>query len=227
MELILNNPSWLKKTLYLIVACLIVVFITSPLSLEAFAGMGGYISEKLLGNGIGEDLYLGNGISEHLILGSVPVISTGGVDNTAFPKTGATADLHGTITSLNSMPSADIWFTWGYTATTLNHTTAVTTGAGVGDNSITITGFNPAQRIWYKFYASTDGITSGETMSFVMGDGRSAAMYLVWNILTLIVAIIIFIVVFKMSTNPVLALIGTIIGIVAIVIIRAVIGSML
>ena len=216
-----------KKLIYALIVSMLVLLMTSPLSIDAFAGLGGYISEKMLGDGTNEALYLGTTGGSLPVLGSCPLISTGTVNNMGFPASGATADLHGTITSLNGMPNADYWFMWGYTSGAIVNSTAKVNTAVAGDKSTTLTGFIPAQRIYYRFYASTDAETYGAVKSFILRDGRSSAMYLLWNILTAIIAGFMFILILKMSGNPIAALIGTIIGVIAIALIRGALESML
>ncbi len=217
-----------KKIASILVVVAVFLLLTSPIVVDAFAGLGGYISEKMLGDGTNETFYLGRTGNSLPVLGSIPIISTGAVTNTDFPASGiATATLHGNLTNLNGLPQAEIWFSWGYNAGVMPFTTPVVTTAVLGDKTATITGFNAAQRVYYRFYGSTDGTTYGTIESFVVSGGRAAGFYLMWNIVTAVIAAAIFVIVLKMSTNPLVALIGTIIGIIAITLIRGALISAL
>ena len=60
----------------LCIMLLIAILLNQPIIVAALAGFGGYISEKILGNGTDENLYLGNGTNELAIIGTCPVVST-------------------------------------------------------------------------------------------------------------------------------------------------------
>lgn len=221
------SDIWFRRALVILGILGLIMFLLSPMMLDAYAGLGGYISEKSLGSGTSASFQLGATGESETVLGTIPIASTGGVTDTSFPADGVTtATLHGTISDLNGMPSATYYFKWGYQADNLFATTPTSTTTTTGDKTITITDFSPAQTVYYQFYAGTDGTTFGTIGHFIIHDGRAPALFLLWNLLTLAIAVIIFIVVLKMSNNPIAALIGAIIGIIAIVIVHGVLESM-
>jgi hypothetical protein len=190
----------------------------------AYAGLGGYISEKMLGNGTSSSLYLGNSANGPIVLGTGPTISTQGVTNSVYTSGGSTATLHGNLASLNGMPLANVWFRWGYTPATLTQTSTVSVVTTTGDKAITITGYDAGLTVYYQFRATTDSATPtiGATRSFVIDGGWGLSYWLLRNILSLVIAAGILILVLRVGStgNWVAALTLTIIGLIAIVMVQ-------
>ncbi len=206
----------------------LVLLLISPTFVSAYAGLGAYISEKTLGRSdVSSSLYLGSGTSGPIVLGSGPAISTGTVTNNIIGAGGAVATLHGTLSSLNGFPRADIWFVWGDSPVNLNHTSSVVTVTTIGEKTIDISGYDPAGRVYYQFRSSTDGTSIGSVASFIVTGGRGIAYWLIINILTLLIAASTLLMALRFAHNYVAMLIVVIIGIMAIFIVRAFVNSIL
>lgn len=195
---------------------LLLWLLLSPAITSALVGLGGYVSELTLGDGTNEVLYLGDGTSEMLVLGSGPVIST--LPATSVSMTGGgRATLQGNLTSLNGMPRADVWFVWGYSASALTNSTSATTVFGTGAQSTTLTGFGTKRNVYYQFRASTDGTSSGAIVSFVADKGFN----LLETVLPIVIALSVLVFTFLLTGSPVAAMFGSIIGLVAFYIVKA------
>jgi len=217
-----------RRLLMIMVILLVALVALSPNIMSAYAGLGDYISEKLLGGtgATSASLYLGDSAGGPVVLGSGPLITTLAVTDATLPATGTTATLRGNLASLNGLPLANVWFVWGYTPATMTNITPVVVVLAVGDQTSVITGYDP-QEVFYQFQASTDGTSLGSVRSFAVSGGRGTAFWLMWNILTLVIAMGLFILVLKLTRNPIAALVGTIIAIIGITIVRGMIQSML
>ena len=206
----------------LLLCALLLWSVISPVAVQGFASIGDFISEKLLGNGATTDsvMHLGDGTNERIVLGSGPVIATYSMTN---PQGGATssASLRGALTSFNGMPRADVWFAWGYSPATMTNLTPVVTITSAGVQSVTVSGLATGQTVYYQMRASTDGTSIGATVSFVAGGGQGVGYWLLRNLLTLSIAAGIFVLVIVSTGNPVYALLGALIGLVAVFIVRA------
>jgi hypothetical protein len=228
-----NIGKWIPRSISLILLAVIAYMTLAPSSVFGYAGLGGYLSEKLLGAaGNASSLYLGSGAAGPTILGSGPLISTSPVTDATLPEHGAaTATLRGNLANLNSMPSADVWFVWGYSAATMSNTTPIVTVTTTGEKTAAITGYDPGLTVYYSFRGYSEGLTTltGGTLSFIAGGGRGVSFWLLSNILTLVIAAIILIVAFRVgiSGNWTAALILVIIGILAIALVRGLLESLL
>lgn len=217
-----------RKLLPIAGILVLLTILLSPVTLSAFAGLGGYISEKLLGDSATTDsvMTLGDSTSGPVVLGSVPRISTMQIANTDLTST----TLRGTVTSMNGMPTADVWFVWGDSPATMTNTTPAVTIAAAGAQTATISGYGPGTSpIYYQFRSSSDGVNTGASiLSFAVIGGRSTGYHLLWNVLTLIIGAGILLVIIRMAMttgNWVVALALTVIGIVAIYFVREVLLS--
>jgi hypothetical protein len=190
----------------------------------AFAGFGEYISEKLLGDGANEMLYLGDSTNELTVLGSSPVVATVGATSSSAGNI-VTMVMTGNLQSLNGMPRADTWFCWGYAADAMVNTTAVVTVAAAGEQVATISP-DAGKTVYYRFYASTDGIASGAIRELVaVGGGHGLSYWLLNTLLPIVVASIILITVLILTGNPMLALIASVIGLAGFYIVLALVSS--
>ena len=222
--MITQNSSKRRPTRYLLTVgtlLLLAWFLLSPALVSAFAGLGGYISEKMLGDGINEAFHLGDGTNELIVVGSGPAISTLPVTD-ATPSGGVRATLRGNLTNLNGMPQADVWFVWGYDTAAMVNTTPVATVFATGDQVALITGFNDKREVFYQFRASTDGASLGNTRSFVADAGFSFLELL----LPIVIALAIFVFVLAFSGSPLVAMFGAIIGLLAFAIVQAMLKVM-
>ena len=205
---------------------LLALMIVSPNILSAYAGLGGYISEKLLGDGVVPDasLYLGDSASGPAVIRSGPIVSTLSATNIISEGGVASATLRGNLSDLNGMPGADVWWVWGYNAGAMGNTTAVSTVTSTGEQAINISGMNIGVDIYFQFQSSTDGTAIGATQSFLSGGAHGASYALMRNILPLIIAVSLFIFIIKMTGNPVAALFGAVIGLMAFIIVQQMLG---
>lgn len=217
-----------RRMLYVLAITGLIFLMLSPVAVSAFAGLGGYVSEKLLGNAITTDSVksLGDSLTGETVLGAAPVITTQPATNAQLIGGVSSATLNGNLSSLNGFPSAQVWFAWGYTAGTMSNTTVATTVLAIGDVAHDITGYDPGARVYFQMLSGTDGTAVGAVRSFVVG-ASGIGYYLLWNLLTVIIALGMFIIVLKASDgNWVAALISVIIGIIAIYFIRTALTSL-
>lgn len=141
--------------------------------------------------------------------------------NMGFMSTSAT--LNGTLDGLGGAPAVDIWFEWGYD-TSYGNTTAVQSVAAIGDQEADITGYDPAQTVHFRIVGeNVDGTTYGADQSFLVDGGGAVAYRLLWNILTVLIAIGVLLVGIRIGVtgNWVAGLIWIIIGAIAIAFVRA------
>jgi len=196
----------------------------SPTALSAFAGLGGYISEKMLGDGTNEALHLGDGTNQLSVLGSGPIVFTGTATSTSAGGI-VSATLHGNLASLNGMPKADVWFVWGYAPGVMTNTTAQVSVTTLGDKTATI---NPlaGKTVYYRFVGGTDGTTSSGILSVLAGGAHGLSYWLMSTLLPLIIAAVILIMSFATTRNPIIALIAMIIGLVGFYIVLAIVSTL-
>lgn len=201
----------------------IVWIVIYPVYISAFAGFGGYISEKLLGNGTDESLYLGDGINDLTVLGTGPVISTLGATSSSSGGV-VSMVVKGNLQNLNGMPRADVWFVWGYSAATMNNTTAINTVTTTGVQTVTINP-NAGTTVYYQFRSSTDSTVVGAVRSLTaVGGGHGVSYWLLQTLLPIIVAAVILVGVLILTRNPLAAFGAGVIGLVGYYLVQAVVN---
>ena len=211
----------INKALTLVLLVMLIIYsLVSPVMISAYAGLGGYVSEQLLGTGVSSSLYLGGTADGPVVLGTASSVVTGNVTKIAYSGAGTTATLHGNLTSFNGMDKAEVWFIWGYSPATLVNTTTAVEVTTTGEKTVVITGYSNVSRVYYQFVAVTDAQATGATQSFTIGEGGTGG-WLLDNILTLIIAAGLFIALLAFSKNPIVALILTVIALLAIAIVKA------
>lgn len=216
-------------TLYFLV-CLLTVFVLVPHAVAAFAGLGGYVSEKLLGSGVTTDsvLTLGRTASGPIVLGSGPVVATApatGATMGSWPAWTASATLNGSLLGLSGAPSASVWFEWGYDPLILSHFTLAVNTAVLGDKSALISGFDPNRAVFFRIVAATDGPSRGTVSSFAVAGGAVGVYHLLRDVLTAVVALavcVFFVAAGIQSGNLTLALAGVLIGVIAFVLVQGI-----
>ena len=213
------NMHKMHKLASLLIVLLILWVLASPVSVSAFAGFGDYISEKLLGNGVNEAQYLGDGTAELTVLGSGPIITTG----TIISQSAGSAVVNGNLSSLNGMPSADVWFEYGITSGALINSTTPVTVTTTGTQTAILTGLTGGT-VYYQIVASTDGTTRGDTAYFASGEGFGN--WLMNTLLPIVLAAVILIGVLLLTGNPIAALLATVVGLAAYYIILALVSSL-
>jgi len=225
---LLNFPSltfrideWVKRLFALLLLALILLVLIAPSAVIGYAGIGDFISEKLLSRtGTGDSsLYISRDGNGPVVLGIAPTIATGD----ANIDIGETYDavLHGTVSSLNGLPQADIWFVWGNTVGMTN-TTTVVTATSTGDYTGNISGYDPNDIIYYQFRSSADGSVVGDTRDFKVGGGKEVGYWLLWNLLPVVIAIGAFAVAIRLSGNFIAALIAVAIALITIAMVKAI-----
>jgi len=217
------TDTQLTKMTASLLLLLLVWFLISPVLVSAMAGFGGYISEKLLGDGTNEALYLGDGTNELTVLGSGPVVSTLGATSSSASNI-VTMTMTGNLQNLNGMPEANIWFQWGYSPVMVFNTTS-TTVTSTGEQTVDI---NPdaGEDVYYRFIASTDSISYGSVQLLpVVGGGHGVSYWMLDTLLPIVIAAIILIAVLLLTGNPILALISSIIGLAGFYIVLALVSS--
>jgi len=197
--------------------------ILSPSLTSAFAGIGGLVSEKLLGDGTNENQYLGDGTNQLVVLGLGPAVSTLPVASSTSIGGTISATLRGNLQDLRGLPRADVWFVWGYSPSSLTNTTSAKTVFSAGEQTAVI---NPKAgvKVYYQFRAKTDGTSSGGVLSFVAGGGHGASYWFMKTVLPIVVGGAILVFVLLATGNPLLALLGGVIGIVAFYIVQSMAG---
>ncbi len=218
---ILDNR--ISKLTTSLLGLLIVWLLFSPALVSAMAGFGGYISEKLLGNGTNEALYLGDGTNELTVLGSRPIVSTGEATSSSAGNI-VTMIMTGDLQDLNGMPRADVWFQWGYSPVMVFNTTS-TTVVSTGEQTAVV---NPdaGKDVYYRFVSSTDGIAYGAIRSLsVVGGGHGVSYWMLNTLLPIVIAAAILIAVLVLTGNPIVAMVAALIGLVGFYIILALVSS--
>jgi len=196
----------------------------SPFLISAFAGFGGYISEKLLGDGANEALYLGDGTNDLTVVGSAPIVSTVGATSSSAGNI-VTMTMAGNLQNLNGMPRADTWFRWGYAPDAMINTTAVATVSGTGEQTADI---NPdaGKAVYYRFVASTDGVAYGVVQLLsAFGGGRSFSYWMLNTLLPIVVATVILVATLLLTGSPILSLTASVIGLIGFYIVLAIVNS--
>lgn len=218
------SDKCLSKLTTLLLGLLIIWSLASPALVSAMSGFGGYVSEKLLGDGTNEASYLGDGTNYLTVLGSGPMIATlDATSSSASPV--ITMTITGDLQDLNGMPRANVWFQWGY-STIMVYTTAPVTVSATGEQTAVINP-NANTDVYYRFVASTDGTTYGSIQSLsVVGNGRGFSYWLLNTLLPIVVAGVILIFVLLLTGNPIVALIASVIGLAAFYIILALVSSL-
>ena len=225
------KPSWKQWTKRVSIAtgiAVVAVVLLTILSVSSEVGLGGMVSEKMLGrDGVtNSSLLLGRtGTNTELsVMGFAPIVST--QVQTALSSAGATtsATLQGRVTNMNGMPSATGYFLWGYSATLLPNTTSTVPVTGTGDYGVTITGFSPTNYVYYQFVTSADGTSYGAVSRFLIPSGTGG--YLLKNILRTILAAIILIGVVRFGKSPMTMLVLTAVGLIGFAIISAFIDTL-
>lgn len=213
----------LPKMVVLLLIALIIWALVSPSMVSAMAGFGGYISEKLLGDGTNEMLYLGDGTNELTVLGLAPVVSTGTATSSSAGNV-VTMTVTGNLQDLNGMPRADTYFQWGYSSGGLSNTTTTSTETTTGIKTAII---NPdaGEDVYYRFVASTDGTAYGSIQYLpIVGGGHGISYWMLNTLLPIVIAMIILIGVLLLTSNPIVALISAVIGLVGFYIILALVS---
>lgn len=213
------------KLTALLLLSLILWSVASPIATSAMVGLGGYISEKLLGNGTNAMLSLGDGTNNLTVVGSGPAVATGVA--TSYPTGNlATVAMTGNLQSLNGMPRADVWFRWGYTPGSMSNATAVVTVTSTGEQTASINP-NAGAVVYYRFQASTDGTSSGAILSITaVGSGHVASHWMLNALLPILVASAILIGVFLLTRNPLAAFVSAIVGLVGFYLVLALVSSL-
>lgn len=211
LALFMSNKvqRWVAVSLLL----LIIGVMAIPLVSSAFGGTGGFLSELLIGDGTNETLYLGDGTNENQLLGTCPVVVTGTGTSTSSGGV-LTTTLRGTLTDLNGMPSASVWFSWGYTASADSFTTTPSTVTVTGLTTDTIDAA-VGEKVYFTFHGSTDGEAQGLVNSFIAGGGQGVSYWLMHIILPIVIAGTILVFALIATSNPLYAFGGAVIGLCA------------
>lgn len=216
--------SRLPKITALLLLLLMVWVVISPSVVSAFAGLGGYISEKMLGDGTNEALYLGNGTNNLTVLGSGPVVTTVGATSSSVGNV-VTMIMTGNLQNLNGMPQADVWFLWGYAPNAMINTTGTVTVSATGEQTASA---NPdaGKDVYYRFMSSTDGTSYGAIRKLsTVGGGHGVSYWMLNTLLPIVVASIILVSTLMLTGNPILALVSSVIGLAGFYIVLALVSS--
>ncbi len=214
--------SRLTRRLFATLILMLMLWIVlNPAFVSAYAGLGGYISEKLLGAaGNAGSLYLGSSTNGPVVLGSGPRITTTQLTSADIALGPGTATLRGDLASLNGMPQAGVYFTWGYNAS-LTNTTPTITVTTTGEKTATVS-FDTKQELYYQFIAGSDGTSLGGVRS--ISSARATSFSFLGNTLIILIAAAIFILIIAKTGDPLAALVGTVIGLIAVYVVKAILG---
>ena len=222
--------SWRnQRLLFALILVSAICSLLFPALVNAYAGLGGYISEKMLGSGTSASLYLGSGTSGPVVLGRGPAVTTNPVSGAAISGGTTTATLNGNLDSLAGFPLAQVQFEWGYDPATLTNTTTLTNVAVTGAYSAVITGYNPSVEVYYRAVGYTDGVVRGSVTHFHATGGEGAGFWVMRHLLSLAIGIGVFVVVVVVLArggNWVAMLIAALIGIATIAFVNNILGSM-
>jgi hypothetical protein len=162
---------------WLILVGLVLGFLASQIAVQAFIGLGGFSSEKLVERSGTSDssLIIGrSGVGDSsLVLSLSPIVSTLDATN-VFMDVGTHATLRGDVTDLNDFPSAEVWFEWGYD-NSLGNIAGTQTVNTTGVYTHELTGYNPDKTVYFRAVVQTDGISRGEIRSFKVTGSIPAA----------------------------------------------------
>lgn len=169
------RSNWYWYLLFGVWACLIAIWLTSTVMA---AGLGGYISEKLIDRQgvLNSSLTIARqGVSNsNLDIGLAPVPTATGASG-VFMDGGTHATLNGSITTMNGFPTSSGYFEWGYDAT-FGNTTPVQTITAVGNYSANIAHYDPARTVFYRFVVWADGTNYSSVLTFnVISSGSPAS----------------------------------------------------
>lgn len=194
--------------LCLVMATLLVLFF-STMAVYA-SGLGGYISEKLIGRSGVSDSSLVIGSSgasgSYLDVAMSGIVAAAGATNVYMDGAGTHATLNGNLVTLNGFPRATVYFEWGYD-TNYGHTSTSQVVTAVGAFLADIQHFDPSQRVYYRAVVDTDGRNYSGSDSFVAEGGIVSGFNLL-NAVVLIayVAMVLFTVIVIGSKSTIAAL---------------------
>lgn len=130
--------------------------------------LGGWLSSKLFaltGNPDSQILFDRNGAADtFLVFTSSPSVVTGsatGATYTSGLAGSGTVTLHGTVSSLNTLPSADVGFRYGNTAATMTTNTSTVHVTNTGAYSIGVAGLDQTLPLYYQAIGVSDGVAYG------------------------------------------------------------------
>lgn len=218
MELV----GYKSKQLRLWLVLTAIILLVYPYITVFASELGGYISEKLISrSGVASsELVIGrSGVNNSTLdVGIGAIVST-------LPATNivdASTMLNGRLSDMNGMPQAIVYFEWGYN-TGYGNTSSSQTLTGTGDFLATIGGYDSKKTIHFRAVSETDGTLYGANQTFEVGD-RVSAYSILSSVLLILIAVIMCITVIRLASSPVAFLVMTIIGILAWLIVRAILG---
>jgi len=181
----------------------------------AVAGIGGLISEKVMGGSTSSLLTLASNDGSQIV-GMAPTVTTGGATDISYEAV-STATLHGVVNNMNNFPISIAYFEWGYDLA-LGHRTSTTTMTSTGNYQRVLTGYDVRQeRVFYRAAIESDGTNYGNVSSFVPTGGKTSAVLLLWRVLPIVMALAIVLAV--LTGLSIKALIMTISGLIGFVVI--------
>lgn len=161
--------------------------------------------------------------SSEIIVGTAPLVTTSAVSGTGQWGSTTHATLNGNMSSLQGASSAQGWFAWGYTTLTMNTTTAPQTLSVTGDFSANITGYDHNKIVYYQAVVESDGVRYGSAVQFVAASG--AGGFFLKQMLSLVLAAGVCLTSLKFAGgNPMGVLISVLVGLVAFVMMLAILG---
>ncbi len=162
-----HKTSQQRKILLAGIVTLILWCLLSPTLTTALYGIGGLLSEKLIGSPLVDSrLTVGPAGAQLQSVAMGPrVVTLSPVDVRQTDTTYAT--LRGEVLDLNIDPSVTVWFEWGYHPNFLNRIVGTQTLTSPGIFSTTITGQTPGV-IYYRVVAEGgDGTNPGSYHAFI------------------------------------------------------------
>lgn len=224
----MNKKKWyqptFQKILSLVLFFTILYVMMLPSVSTAFSGLGGYIGEKILGDGTNNVLTLGDGTHTNQILASAPTVSTSAVSNNAQNNS---ATFNGRLDNLNGMPRANVWFEWGYSPLFLINTTPNVTVTTTGVKSVAVTSLTAGVLVYYRIASTTDGTSRGAIVSFTAGGVKGASYSLLHNVLLLVLAATIVYVAAKKTNSIPIGIAAGIGGLLVFKIIESIVNTLI
>ncbi len=208
----------------------VLVILLGGILITSSVSIGGFVTEKMLGrSGVADSsLLLGSTTNNQLsVLGFAPVVSTQTVGATGVSGASATAVLRGRVTSMNGLPTATGYFQWGYASGALTNTTTTFSVTSTGDYSLTVTGFNPNNTIYYRFVTNADGTSYGTTTKFVAASGTGGWMLKTLLRILLAAGILATVLLFGSRGGGIAMLVSALIGLIGFTIISSIIERLL
>lgn len=165
----------------------------------------------------------GNGDDASFTL-TLPTIATLAATNVHMDAGGTSAILRGSVSNMGVATSATVHFEWGYT-TAYGTTVGSQTASGTGTYTYTLTGFDPAKTVYYRFVSTNGAVVTNGAAKTVTEAAETG--YTLLRLIPLLVIAAIIILAWKQRENGPIEVFSIIfIGILIFLAVSAILQSM-